>query len=131
MEICLGICQLPRRISNTALQTGAGGYLLITMLEKLNLFCLVSLITGATNVKIDGSVLEEKSPFKMLGLSFSSKLDCNPHIASIAQTASKKTGALIRPMKFLSAAVVVCLHKSTIQPCTEHRFHTWAVPRYV
>ena len=31
--------------------------------------------TGASNVKMDGSVLEEKSSFKMLGLTFSSKLD--------------------------------------------------------
>ena len=31
--------------------------------------------TGATDVKMDGSVLEEKSSFKMLGLTFSSKLD--------------------------------------------------------
>ena len=31
--------------------------------------------TGATNVKMDGSVLEEKSSFKMVGLTFSSKLD--------------------------------------------------------
>ena len=30
--------------------------------------------TGSSNVKIDGFVLEEKS-FKMLGLTFSSKLD--------------------------------------------------------
>ena len=31
--------------------------------------------TGAIDVKIDGSVLEVKSSFKMLGLTFSSKLD--------------------------------------------------------
>ena len=31
--------------------------------------------TGAIAVKMDGSVLEEKSSFKMLGLTFSSKLD--------------------------------------------------------
>ena len=30
---------------------------------------------GAIDVKMDGSVLEEKSSFKMLGLTFSSKLD--------------------------------------------------------
>ena len=30
---------------------------------------------GSIDVKIDGSVLEEKSYFKMLGLTFSSKLD--------------------------------------------------------
>ena len=31
--------------------------------------------TGAIDVKMDGSVLEEKTSFKMLGLIFSSKLD--------------------------------------------------------
>ena len=31
--------------------------------------------TGAIDVKMDGSVLEEKSSFKMLGLTFSSELD--------------------------------------------------------
>ena len=31
--------------------------------------------TGVIDVKMDGSVLKEKSPFKMLGLTFSSKLD--------------------------------------------------------
>ena len=31
--------------------------------------------TGTIDVKMDGSALEEKLPFKMLGLTFSSKLD--------------------------------------------------------
>ena len=31
--------------------------------------------TGAIDVKMDGSVLKEKTLFKMLGLTFSSKLD--------------------------------------------------------
>ena len=31
--------------------------------------------TGAIDLKMDGSVLEEKSSFEMLGLTFSSKLD--------------------------------------------------------
>ena len=46
--------------------------------------------TGSIDVKMDGSVLEEKSSFKMLGLTFSSKLDWDSHIISIAKTASKK-----------------------------------------
>ena len=45
---------------------------------------------GSIDVKMDGSVLEEKSSFKMLGLTFSSKLDWGSHIISIAKTASKK-----------------------------------------
>ena len=45
---------------------------------------------GSINVKMDGSALEEKSSFKMLGLTFSSKLDWGSYIISIAKTASKK-----------------------------------------
>ena len=52
-------------------------------------------------MKIGGSVLEEKSSFKMLGLTFSSKLDWGCYIICIAKTAFKKIGALIRSMKFL------------------------------
>ena len=57
---------------------------------------------GSIDVKMDGSVLEEKLSFKMLGLIFSSKLDSGSYIISIAKTACKKIGALIRSMKFLS-----------------------------
>ena len=51
---------------------------------------------------MDGSVLEEKSTFKMLGLTFSAKLDWSSYIFSIAKIASKKIGALIRSINFLS-----------------------------
>ena len=82
--------------------------------------------TGASDVKIDGSVLEEKSSFKMLGLTFSSKLDWGSYIISIAKTASKKIGALIRSMKFLSPEVALYLYKSTMWPCMEYCCHFWA-----
>ena len=59
--------------------------------------------TGAIDVKMDGSVLEEKTSFKMLGLTFSSK-------------------------KFLSPEVALYLYKSTIQPCMEYWCHVWAGP---
>ena len=62
----------------------------------------------------------------MLGLTFSSKLDCGSYIVSIAKTASKKIGALIRSMKFLSPDVALYLYKSTIQPCMEYCCHVWA-----
>ena len=61
-----------------------------------------------TGAKMDGSVLEEKSSCKMLGLTFSSKLDWGSYIISIAKTASKKIGALIRSMKFL------CPHRTFV-----------------
>ena len=65
--------------------------------------------TGAIDVKVDGSALEKKSSFKMLGLTFSSKLDWGSCVISIAKMASKKIGTLIRSMKFLSAEVALCL----------------------
>ena len=45
-------------------------------------------INGSIDVKIDWSVLEKKSSFKILGLTFSSKLDWGSYIISIAKTAS-------------------------------------------
>ena len=50
---------------------------------------------------MDGSVLEEKTSSKMLGLTFSSK-------------------------KFLSPEVALYLYKSTIRPCMEYCCHVWA-----
>ena len=72
---------------------------------------------GSIDVKMDGSVLEEKWSFKMLGLTFSFKLDWGSYIISIAKTASKKIGALICSIKFLSPEAALYLHKSTIRPC--------------
>ena len=80
---------------------------------------------GSIAVKMDGSILEEKSSFKMLGLTFSSKLDWGSYIISIAKTASKKIGALIHSMKFLSPEVTLYLYKSTICPCMEYFCHVW------
>ena len=82
--------------------------------------------TGAIDVKMDGSILEEKTSFKMLGLTFSSKLDWSFYIVSIAKTASKKVEALIRSMKFLSPEVALYLYKSTIRPWMEYCCHVWA-----
>ena len=75
---------------------------------------------------MDGSVLEEKSSSKILGLTFSSKLDWDSYIISIAKTASKKIGSLIRSMKFLSPEVAQYLYKSTIHLCMEYCCHVWA-----
>ena len=75
---------------------------------------------------MDGSGPEEKSSFKMLWLVFSSKLDWGSYIISIAKTTSKKIGALIRSVKFLSPEVGLYLYKSTIRPCMEYCCHVWA-----
>ena len=80
---------------------------------------------GSIDVKMGGSVLEEKSSFKMRGLT-SSKLDWGSYIISIAKTASKKIVALISSMKFLSAEVALYLYESTIHPYIKCCCHVWA-----
>ena len=77
-------------------------------------------------MKINGFILEEKSSFKMLGMTFFSKLDWNSYIIFIAITVSKKIGALIRSMKFLSPEVALYLYKSSMRPCMEYCCHIWA-----
>ena len=55
---------------------GAGSGLLILMREKLKLVSFDrSNNTGDIDVEVDGSVLEQKSSSKMLGLTLSSKFD--------------------------------------------------------
>ena len=81
--------------------------------------------TGAFDVKKDGSFLEGKSSFKIVGLSFLSKLDWGSCNISIAKTASKKFGALIRFIEFLSSEDALYLYKSTIRICMEYCCHVW------
>ena len=64
--------------------------------EKTQLISFDLSKNSAIEVKMNGSVLEEKSSFKMLGLTFSFKLDWDSYVTSIAETTSKKIEALIR-----------------------------------
>ena len=109
------------------LWNGEESGLLVSMLEKVNWFCLIGLITLVPiDGKMDESFLEEKSSFKILRLTFSSKLDWGSYIISIAKTASKKIRTLIRSIKFISPEVAICPFKSTIRPCMEYCCHVWA-----
>ena len=61
------------------------------MLEKLKLASFdCSNNTGAIDVKIDASFLEEKSPFKQLVLTFSSKLDWGSYISPLLKLPPRK-----------------------------------------
>ena len=79
--------------------------------------------TAVIDVKMDECVPEQKSFFQMLGLSFSSKLDWASYIISITKTSSKKIGALILSMRFLSPGFALYLYISTIRPYIEYCCH--------
>ena len=65
---------------------------------------------GAIDVKMDeSSVLQEKSSFKILRLSISSKVNWDCYIVYVAKTASKKIEALVGSMKFLFPEVAMYL----------------------
>ena len=82
--------------------------------------------SASLDIRMGQSVLEEKSSFKMLGLSVNPQLEWGSYIESVAKTAAKKIGALQRSMKFLSPKIVLYLYKSTIRPCMEYCCHVWA-----
>ena len=77
--------------------------------------------TGAIDMKMDGFVLQEKSSFKMLGLTFSFKLDWGSYIYPVAKTAFKKIRKRF-PVCFnlfvLLFLVTPCFVVA-IQPCME------------
>lgn len=75
------------------------------------MFCISGLITVVLiSVKIYGYLLEEKLHFEILGLSFPSKLDCLSYNVSITKNLSKKLGALICFMTFLSPEDALYFH---------------------
>ena len=59
-------------------------------------------------------------------MTFTLKLDWSSYIISIAKSASKKIGALIHSLKFLSSEVASYVNKSIIWPCSEYSCHFWA-----
>ena len=74
---------------------------------------------------MEWSFLEEII-FKLLWLTFSSNVDWDSYIISIAQTVPKKFGGLICSVKFLSPKVALYLYKSTIRSCIKYFCHVWA-----
>ena len=79
--------------------------------------------SGVIDIKLEKAVLEEKSSFCLLGLSFTPKLKWGSYIISIAKAAFKKIGALLCSVEFLSPELVLYLYKSTIRQCMEYCCH--------
>ena len=72
------------------------------MIKNLTFFLFdLSNNSEAVDMKVDESFLEDISSFKILGLSFISKLDWCSHIVQ-AKSASKKIGTLISSMSTYS-----------------------------
>ena len=79
---------------------------------------------SSIDVDMDGSALEEKSFFKMLGLTVSSKLD--RALTSRLLKPPPKNWSLEVYIKFLSPEVALYHYKSTIRPCLKYCCDAWA-----
>ena len=107
------------------LWTGAGSSLLISMLNELSLFhltgliAMVLLIRNLINLFLKNHLVRCWSCPSFLNWIGALTL-------SLVKSASKKIGALICSVKFVSPKVALYLYKSIILHCMEHCCHVWA-----
>lgn len=69
--------------------------------------------SAAIDLKMYGSVVDEKSCFQMLGSSLPSKLDWSSYIVSVTKTAFNKIGVLIHSVNVRSSKVEFHLCKGS------------------
>ena len=89
--------------------------------DQSNWFHLTS-HTGAADVKMDGSVLEKKSSFKMLGLTFFSELDWGYYVSLLRKVPPRILDYWFILWRFF----LLYLYKSALWPCIEYGCHVWA-----
>ena len=98
--------------------------------KKLDYFCLTDLKTMVLLMGKWMGLFFRQLSFMILGLAFSSKLDWCYYIMSTVKTVSKKTGASLRSMKFLSpeAALHHCPEAATIKLLDKlQKYMCWTV----
>ena len=83
--------------------------------------------TGAIDVKMDVSVLEEKSFFNMLRLTFSFKLDWALTLSLLLKLPPRKLKLELWFVLWNFCLLrLLCIYKSTIQPFMEYCYQVWA-----
>ena len=78
---------------------------------------------------MNGTSLQNKGSFDLVGVAFEHDLSWDRHITSIATSAAKKLGLLFRAWWYFSSLNLYTLYVSQIRPCLEYCSHVWgAVP---
>ena len=80
--------------------------------------------TGAIDVKLDRSVLQEKLSFKMLGLTFLLIWIQAVILSLLSKLAPRKLETWFVLWRFFLLSLH-CIYKSTIRPCLEYYCHVW------
>jgi hypothetical protein len=76
-------------------------------------------------LKMDGSVLQIKSTFNILGVTVTDSLCWSSHIKSICRAASRRLGILFRAKKLFSSVQRLVLYKAQVRPLLEYCSHIW------
>ena len=74
---------------------------------------------------MNGTSLQNKESFDLVGVAFEQDLSWHRHISSIATSAAKKLGFLFRARKYFSSSNLHTLYVSQIRPCLEYCSHVW------
>ena len=80
----------------------------------------------ACPISMSGKQLEDSDSFRLLGVTFTPKLDWRPYIQSVAKQASQRVGSLFRSQRYLTKESLLYLYKATIRPCMEYCSHLWS-----
>ena len=78
------------------------------------------------SISMNGKQLEESDSLRLLGITFTPKLDWKPYVQSIAKQASQRVGSLFRSQRYLTKDALLYLYKASIRPCMEYCSHLWS-----
>ena len=73
----------------------------------------------------NGTSLQNKESFDLVGVAFQHDLSWHGHITSIATSAAKKLGFLFRALRYFSSLNLYTLYVSQIRHCLEYCSHVW------
>ena len=78
------------------------------------------------SISMNGKQLEESDSLRLLGITFTPKLDWKSYVQSIAKQASQRVGSLFRSQRYLTKDALLYLYKTSIRPCMEYCSHLWS-----
>ena len=77
------------------------------------------------SISVNGSVIEQVSSFKYLGVTISSDLSWSPHVANVCCKAKKLLGFLYRGFRFADRSCLAHLYKMLVRPILEYSCSAW------
>ena len=81
--------------------------------------------TNTHPIFMNGTSLQNKGSFDLVGVAFEHDLSWHGHITSIVTSGAKKLGFLFRTRRYFSSLNLYTLYVSQIRPCLEYYSYIW------